>query len=116
MEVKILKDSVRFKDKIYIPGNKITGFPDEEAIRLKEMGIVEILSADTENSEKDIQKLQETISDLMAEKEELVKGNETFLAENTALKEENVNLKAENEKLQQEIDTLKNSKRNKKVE
>lgn len=124
MKVKVLKNSIRFQDKIYMPGETIDGLPDEEIIRLKEMGVIEVLSVDTTDPEYKIQKLQEEISALKNEKDNLTKQNETLSQEknslteqNKTLTQENTTLKSENENLKQELENLKQTKaRNKKAE
>lgn len=138
MKVKVLKNSIRFQDKIYMPGETIDGLPDEEIIRLKEMGVIEVLSVDTTDPEYKIQKLQEEISALKNEKDNLTKQNETLTQEkntlvqqnetlsqeknslteqNKTLTQENTTLKSENEKLKQELENLQQTKsRSKKAE
>ena len=57
MKVKVLKDSIRFENKIYIPGAIISGLSSEEIMRLKNMGVIEVLPVDTTDPQYKIQKL-----------------------------------------------------------
>lgn len=93
MKVKVLKDSIRFENKIYIPGETITGLSEEEIVRLKNMSVIEVLPVDMTDPQYKIQKLEEKISTLETEKDNLTKQNETLKSENEELKQELENLK-----------------------
>lgn len=49
MKVKVLKDSIRFEKYTYFPKQIIENFPEDEALRLKELGNVEILEEREKN-------------------------------------------------------------------
>lgn len=52
MKVKVLKDSVRYKKHTYSIGQEINDFPEDEALRLKETGHLEILEITEEKKEE----------------------------------------------------------------
>lgn len=49
MKVKVLKDSIRFEKNTYFPKQTIENFPEDEALRLKELGNIEILEEEEKN-------------------------------------------------------------------
>ncbi len=95
MKVKVLKDSIRFENKIYIPGAIISGLSSEEIMRLKNMGVIEVLPVDTTDPQYKIQKLEEKISTLETEKDNLTKQNEELKQELENLKQTKTRAKKE---------------------
>ena len=95
MKVKVLKDSIRFENEIYIPGEIISGLSSEEIMRLKHMGVIEVLPVDTTDPQYKIQKLEEKISTLETEKDNLTKQNEELKQELEKLKQTKTRAKKE---------------------
>lgn len=52
MQVKVLKDSIRFEKHTYFPGEIIENLPEDEALRLRELGNVEILKEEKDTKDK----------------------------------------------------------------
>lgn len=79
MRVKVINESVRFKDVVYSTGEIIKDFPEEEAGRLSKQGFVKVLEVDKNSPEHKISELEKEV--------------ETLKAENEALKQELASLK-----------------------
>ena len=107
MKVKVLKDSIRFKGKIYYPGETIVGLPDEEIIRLKGMKVIEVLEIDTTEPEYKIQKLTEEVAKLKGENQSLTQEKTTLIEQNKTLTQDKANLTKQNQTLTQENERLK---------
>lgn len=116
MNVKVLKDSIRFKGKIYYPGETIVGLPEEEIIRLKGMKVIEVLEVDTTEPEYKIQKLTEEVEKLKGEKNTLTEQNKTLTQEKNNLTKQNQTLTQENERLKKELEAARPKKVAKKEE
>lgn len=56
-KVKVLKESIRFKNKNYRVGEVIFGLPEEDISILKKAGIIEVLSIENTEVTPDIQNL-----------------------------------------------------------
>lgn len=79
MRVKVINESVRFKNVVYSTGEIIKDFPEEDAKRLSEQGFVKILEVDKNSLEYKISELEKEVETLKAE-------NGTLKKELTSLK------------------------------
>ena len=71
MRVKVINESVRFKNVVYSTGEIIEDFPEEETKRLSEQGFVELLEVDKNSPEYKISELEKEVETLKTENESL---------------------------------------------